>query len=282
MDNTSSNKSHKSQSSLIKQSAFYISIIIFILFMISCATTKQGKTMLSIPTHGNFCGPGQPPVNNSTKIENVIELMTIKPFDDIDVICQRHDICYEVTGYFNQKCDAWLASEIGKLNFDQKGTKNKLHCKNIQYGIISSWGIASSRTRTTKTGDPLKDASNGMSNYLAHQVTGYIAAGFMITIDAAANKLDHAIGTPRKCNQFTKSNKKSGYDPKIVSFLFNDSLIELMKNKKYIDNSETTKLRNNLGIDTASSYFQRWGKNFNIKQWKDHPVLSGDWVLNPD
>lgn len=248
--------------------------------MSGCATTGQGKTAFSIPTHGNFCGPGHPSVHNTTKVENIIELMTIKPLDDIDGICQRHDICYEVTGYFNQTCDAWLASEIGKLNFSYKDAGQQMYCKNVQYGITSSWGLASERTPTTKTGEPLSDAYSDATNYLLHQVGGYIAAGFNITLDAANYKLNEALGeTPKQCNHNDNGNK-GAYNPKLVTLLFYDSLIDIMTSKKYIDNDKATKLRVSLGIDTKSSYSQRWGQTCNMQPWKDNPVLSANWSLN--
>lgn len=57
---------------------------------------------LSIPIHGNWCGPGYGGV-----VEN-----DPKPVDTLDYGCMKHDLCYSSNGYFNASCDRELLDYI--------------------------------------------------------------------------------------------------------------------------------------------------------------------------
>ena len=239
--------------------------------------TRRGQAVINIPTHGNFCGPGHPAVHNATNIENVIELMTIKPFDDIDAACRRHDICYTVAGYFNQTCDAWLVSEVRRMNFRYSDEHQRMFCNQLQFGMVSAGKIAFTRTPTSRTGNPLSDAFSDTVNYLAHQAGGYVAAGSVIALDALSHKASKGLGiTPTRCNN---DNSRGGYNADLQNLVFNDALIEILQYKNHIDKTKALQLRRELGINTQTSYTQRSGCaiEINMQQWKNHPVLSGNW-----
>ncbi len=52
-----------------------------------------GAVAVSVPLHGNWCGPGHGSGN---------------PIDKIDKACKVHDECYDNRGYFDCKCDQEL------------------------------------------------------------------------------------------------------------------------------------------------------------------------------
>lgn len=67
---------------------------------------------------GNFCGPGW----GFTKQD--VENGQIMPeaFDVIDAACQRHDQCYADYGYFTERCNVQLASELSAIIKSPKST----------------------------------------------------------------------------------------------------------------------------------------------------------------
>jgi hypothetical protein len=95
--------------------AAYFSFVGSILFGCASSDNHLGNVTdsnISIPYHGNFCGPGIPSLPPSTIEERVKALKAIKPVDILDRICKLHDICYAVNGYRNKKCDDDLVENI--------------------------------------------------------------------------------------------------------------------------------------------------------------------------
>lgn len=66
-------------------------------------TTKDQITpqQLSLPVHGNYCGPGFGDPTGNTP-----------PIDAVDAVCRQHDLCYGRRGYFDCQCDGNLISNM--------------------------------------------------------------------------------------------------------------------------------------------------------------------------
>lgn len=271
-----SHRTHRSRVSVVVQCA-PLFIALLMLLVSGCGTTNQGRPAFSIPTYGNFCGPMHPVTRNATNVEDVIELMTIKPFDDIDAACRRHDICYALAFYLNQKCDRWLVSELQRMNLMYSDEGHRLHCEHIRYGIVGAGKLAFGRTPTRSTGNPLSDAFRDTLNFVGDQFAGYTMAGFVIGLDSASRAFDKISNlTHNPCNN---DNRRGGFKSNVHDLVFNDSLIEILQYKNHIDGAKAYQLRGQLGINTQASYTQRCGNTIeaNMRNYKDHPVLSGNW-----
>lgn len=251
--------------------------IMFLLMLLNaCATSSQGKNAISIPTHGNFCGPFHPVVNDRTKLEKLIELLTNEPVDDIDAACQRHDICFELAGWGNLACNRELVYEVNAMRFDQTEEKQRMICKNLQLSIAAPGSIAFKKAKTARSGNAAADSDFDLVNN-ALIIAGYVDAVFNIGLDYSMNSLNKLTGFEYgPCNS-DKNNIY--YNPRIVAYIFDDSLIEILQYKQYIDSTRASLLRRKIGIDTRTSYDQRSGRTIiaNMQRWKDHPVLSGNW-----
>lgn len=57
-----------------------------------------------VPTYGEYCGPGHPKVSD----------YTAKPVDELDAVCQMHDLCYDIGGD-RADCDGAMAEDLGKI-----------------------------------------------------------------------------------------------------------------------------------------------------------------------
>lgn len=267
---------HKIRLLVVSWLAAPLAILLFMLFVNGCATTNQGQAIFNVPMHGNFCGPLHP-AQKGTPLENIIELIRIKPFDDIDAACRRHDVCYEMAGYFDRTCDKWIISEVGRLKIIYTDNNHRMYCDNLQHSFIDPATIAYQRTPRARTGISVADATFDFIGQITHEAGGYIDAGFNMGLDHVAHTIDKGLGkNPKQCNN---DNTSGGYNAPLANILFNDSLIEILQYQNYIDNTMASQLRTELGIDTQTSYAQRSGHTIqvNMQQWKDHPVLSGNW-----
>lgn len=76
--------------------------------------------------YGCFCGANHP-VNSDASTERSLEgsqanrkwmierYFSVKPFDDIDALCQAHDVCWTRYGYPNLRCNEELSSSLKTL-----------------------------------------------------------------------------------------------------------------------------------------------------------------------
>lgn len=67
--------------------------------------------------YGCFCGQGHPSFtsNGLTTEELIAKYYSIEPKDDIDFICQKHDICWILSGERTIECNLGLINELHKL-----------------------------------------------------------------------------------------------------------------------------------------------------------------------
>ena len=103
--------------------------------------------------YGCFCGKEYPKLeSNSTndfrklsKKERLIQiehLYSIEPYDDIDAICQQHDICFLYKGKKAKVCNDGIYDElyaIAKKFEEQNQTKENEQCKNLAVDMASAF-----------------------------------------------------------------------------------------------------------------------------------------------
>lgn len=90
-----------------------LSLVTMLCFVLTaCATTDVTSPYFSRDVgfrYGVFCGAGNPihaaDDNPETRIKRIVSLT---PIDDIDRICQFHDLCYELVGHDHYWCDRAL------------------------------------------------------------------------------------------------------------------------------------------------------------------------------
>lgn len=71
---------------------------------------KETTIKAGIPIYGNWCGPGHG---------------SGEPIDTLDAICQEHDHCYQINGYFSCCCDHQLIHAI-EMHQDQMKPKERI------------------------------------------------------------------------------------------------------------------------------------------------------------
>lgn len=119
-----------------------------VLILISLSFFLNGCSNFSVPVHGNFCGPSHPVLKSKDDNEQLRELRSIYPIDDLDILCQEHDICYLQNGYFNVRCDDNFYLQLDNMNFERisdiqydycEGYKTvlKTHTKGNHMGLIN-------------------------------------------------------------------------------------------------------------------------------------------------
>ena len=106
------------------------------------ATDNFGKKF----RYGCFCGENYPNIqhpskkdyrdlNLTEKQELIAKYNAIAPYDDIDKVCQEHDICFIIFGKKAKSCNDTIYDELNILSdkFQQKEDNGKIYkqCKNL-------------------------------------------------------------------------------------------------------------------------------------------------------
>lgn len=97
--------------------------------------------------YGCFCGKDYPKVDKESnrnfkdltraeRLKHVESLFLIKPYDEIDAICQQHDICYLYQGKKAKVCNDAIYDELHVLGHEFRDANNSL--KNQQCYHLSS------------------------------------------------------------------------------------------------------------------------------------------------
>ena len=112
------------------------------------------ETFSSDFRYGCFCGKGYPDIkspsnkkysqlNYQERKELVSQYYKIKPYDSIDELCMKHDICYIYKGREDQSCNDALYNSLRDLEeyFKRESRLNKskkaLRCKRLALDISS-------------------------------------------------------------------------------------------------------------------------------------------------
>ncbi len=69
---------------------------------------RAQSSMMSMPMHGNWCGPGHP--SNGFRA-------SLSPIDPVDAACREHDLCYIAAGPLNCRCDIQLMGRLRHLRY---------------------------------------------------------------------------------------------------------------------------------------------------------------------
>ncbi|GAB6051519.1 hypothetical protein JCM17960_03390 [Magnetospira thiophila] len=79
--------------------------LLLIVALIGLSWPGQASSLggISLPMHGNWCGPGHP--KNAWRA-------SLPPVDSLDAACQRHDLCYIQRGELDCGCDIAFMNEL--------------------------------------------------------------------------------------------------------------------------------------------------------------------------
>ncbi len=102
--------------------------------------------------YGCFCGENYPTIEhpskksyrdlNQTERKRLIQsYQQITPYDDIDRICQAHDICYVQEGRKSRSCNEKLSQDLlileQKFNAQSEQNLSNEQCRNLAFDIAS-------------------------------------------------------------------------------------------------------------------------------------------------
>ena len=85
---------------------------------------------------GRYCGPGWGFTKQDVEAGKVAELPAA--IDAIDAACQRHDQCYEDHGYFTQRCNVHLATELTGIIISKSATPQQRYDAAIMAAIFAT------------------------------------------------------------------------------------------------------------------------------------------------
>jgi hypothetical protein len=255
---------------------------------ISNQQISGGRSALApITLHGNFCGPDHPHVSTGSSLSNVIELMKIKPRDDLDAACQRHDICYEVFGFFDRECDRSLVDNVRFIDFPE--APSAAHCHGLK-GILSDLAPKTGEFRLPIISDGLgyvftfiKGLAGSVENNVLWPL---LKAETVLRLIQNYNKNSsdklnlQKFSAIAHADQFCfDQNEQHGIFLELYRMYFLDALTEILLTNEYIEKPDAYKLRN---IFLPSSIPQDDAHNQLIKyssSFPSNPVLAKQWSL---
>jgi hypothetical protein len=118
----------------------------------TCATPAPANEKVAEDfKYGCFCGKYHPMIegneskmykklNKEARIKVIEKYYEVKPYDDIDAVCQQHDICYFYQGKNAKVCNEAIHHElrvlVDKFKSKNKVKKNK-QCQKLAYDMAS-------------------------------------------------------------------------------------------------------------------------------------------------
>ena len=123
-------------------------------FMVVMATaTPSHATLMSMPMHGNWCGPGTP--------GNGVEA-TYPPIDPLDQACYQHDTCYNLQGNGDCGCDIQFMNHLKSIRYPSKYLEDKARAMYDAIGLIPCTNpMGSAYKQRCVWGDLAWDAMSG-------------------------------------------------------------------------------------------------------------------------
>jgi len=114
----------------------------------TCSDPAVASADLNRPfRYGCFCGEEYPNIapknyhdlNRSQRQLLIAKYRIISPYDDIDKLCQAHDICYIQEGRHAKSCDQKLYKDLNDLEakFQAQATPTAQQCQNLVNDIGS-------------------------------------------------------------------------------------------------------------------------------------------------
>jgi hypothetical protein len=115
-----------------------------------CSSPAQAKENFDDDfRYGCFCGKKYPPIEHASKKEYkklnrkerealIVQYYAIKPYDDIDKLCQAHDICYLYQGKEAQVCNDTFYSELKNIQKSFKKQEKDTNSKERRCRLLAS------------------------------------------------------------------------------------------------------------------------------------------------
>ena len=102
-------------------------VAIGIMSVMNADATAAGTRMMSMPMHGNWCGPNHP--------SNALEA-TLPPIDALDNACRIHDICYASRGAGSCGCDIQLMNNLKRSFYPAPWLREKARAMYDAIGLM--------------------------------------------------------------------------------------------------------------------------------------------------
>lgn len=137
--------------------------------------------------YGCFCGANYPDLhhpsgkadqalNQGERLELAAQYFKIKPIDDIDAICQAHDVCWVLNGGGVMECNDQLEESLKRF----RGVVEKGHAfdsESLQFRcgwLALDIQFASQSVMESSSRDPVKEAALGVARFVTSPLTvGY-------------------------------------------------------------------------------------------------------------
>lgn len=177
----------------------FISTLIATTILTACA----GGTGRTVKMHGNFCGPNYPNLQSTTRESAALELQSIKPVDDLDQLCQAHDLCYVSRGVGHHICDGKLRAELMAFHGNSK------QCNRKASNLAAAMTLASPMVLENKVDDGItaEEVISGVMQVpatLAEKAPWAIAYAFVLPINAVGAVTDIGKKAPPNCDRISK------------------------------------------------------------------------------
>lgn len=132
---------------------FFTTLFLFTINALSCDNPAVAEDNLTKTfRYGCFCGEEYPKIEHPSKInyrelnstarkELIKQYREIEPYDDIDRVCQEHDICFIAHGKKAKECNDAIYKSLNELEdkfrrYEEENLTNE-QCKNLAFDIGS-------------------------------------------------------------------------------------------------------------------------------------------------
>ena len=103
--------------------------VLLAIFALGAFTAPHANAIgpMSLPMHGNWCGPSHP--------ANAREA-SFPPIDPLDAACYQHDVCVAVQGTGDCGCDITLMNTLKQMRYPTPGLEEKGRALYDAIGLI--------------------------------------------------------------------------------------------------------------------------------------------------
>lgn len=241
---------------MTRLSLFTLSILIIIGCSSKSALIKQEQTS-SIPIYGNWCGLAHPKDINTLP----------EAIDDLDLICKKHDLCYEEKGMFSCECDVAMNQKVTELfSNPDLDVEQKVFAKSFNIYMSNSFceGDAKGKTGASRI---LNNIYNKSREKLGN-IFGKFNAGKKEASNQDLEELKGGQTVSSKSN--TSVNQSNKQQPK--------TLDKPVSNSSSLDNSSLNTPKNQC-LKSGSQYWIRSEKCISkvTKHYHDCISAKGQW-----
>lgn len=129
--------------------------ILFVLAVAAAAPVSVAHAQggLSIPMHGNWCGPNHP--------SNPVEA-SFQPIDPLDEACRQHDLCVAARGYGSCGCDIGFMETLRRMVYPNPMIEEKARAIYDAIGLMPCADpIGSAQKQERVWGEMVDDVVSG-------------------------------------------------------------------------------------------------------------------------